>query len=94
MTPAPSQSNVAGAGIPGQVQGLLVSALLGILGHCPSSQPSLGFPGGSDSKTSACMQETHPIPSLGQEDPLEKEMAAHSSILTWVIPWTEEPGGL
>ena len=31
---------------------------------------------------------------LGQEDPLEKEMAAHSSILAWKIPWTEEPGGL
>ena len=34
------------------------------------------------------------IPSLGQEDPLEKEMATHSSILAWEIPWTEEPGGL
>jgi len=32
--------------------------------------------------------------SLGWEDPLEKEMAAHSSILAWRIPWTEEPGGL
>ena len=32
--------------------------------------------------------------SLGWEDPLEKEMATHSSILTWKIPWTEEPGGL
>ena len=30
----------------------------------------------------------------GQEDPLEKEMASHSSILAWEIPWTEEPGGL
>ena len=34
------------------------------------------------------------VPSLGQEDPLEKEMAAHSSILAWKIPWTEEPVGL
>ena len=34
------------------------------------------------------------ICSLGQEDPLEKEMATHSSILAWRIPWTEEPGGL
>ena len=34
------------------------------------------------------------ILSLGQEDPLEKEMATHSSILAWEIPWTEEPGGL
>ena len=39
------------------------------------------------------MQETQ-IQSLGQEDPLEKEMATHSSILAWEIPWTEKPGGL
>ena len=32
--------------------------------------------------------------SLGQEDPLEEELASHSSILAWRIPWTEEPGGL
>ena len=34
------------------------------------------------------------VRSLGQEDPLEKEMSTHSSILAWEIPWTEEPGGL
>ena len=34
------------------------------------------------------------VQSLGQEDPLEKGMATHSSILAWRIPWTEEPGGL
>ena len=39
------------------------------------------------------MQETM-VQSLGQEDPLENGMAAHSSILAWEIPWTEEPGGL
>ena len=39
------------------------------------------------------MQETW-VRSLGQEDPLEKEMANHSSILAWRIPWTEEPGRL
>ena len=39
------------------------------------------------------MQETR-VQSLGQEDLLEKEMATHSSILAWKIPWTEEPGGL
>ena len=39
------------------------------------------------------MQETW-ILSLGQEDNLEKEMATHSNILVWEIPWTEEPGGL
>ena len=33
------------------------------------------------------------VQSLGQEDPLEKEMSAHSSSLAWEIPWTEEPGG-
>ena len=37
-------------------------------------------------------QETW-VPSLGGEDPLEKGMATHSSILAWKIPWTEEPGG-
>ena len=39
------------------------------------------------------MRETW-VRSLGWEDPLEKEMATHSSILAWRIPWTEEPGGL
>ena len=39
------------------------------------------------------MRETQ-VRSLGREDPLEKEMATHSSILAWRIPWTEEPGGL
>ena len=34
------------------------------------------------------------VRSLGREDPLEKEMATHSSILAWRIPWTEEPAGL
>ena len=34
------------------------------------------------------------IRSLGREDPLEKQMASHSSILAWKIPWTEEPGGV
>ena len=39
------------------------------------------------------MQETC-VQSLGQEDSLEREMATHSSILAWRIPWTEEPGGI
>ena len=39
------------------------------------------------------MQETR-VQSMGQEDPLEKRMAIHSSILAWRIPWTEEPGRL
>ena len=44
-------------------------------------------------KNPAVMQETQAL-SLGWEDPLEEEMATHSSILAWKIPWTEEPGGL
>ena len=39
------------------------------------------------------IQET-PVQSLGGEDPLEEEMATHSSVLAWRIPWTGEPGGL
>ena len=44
-------------------------------------------------KNLPAMQETW-VQSLGQEDPVEKEMATHSSILAWRTPWTEEPGGL
>ena len=44
-------------------------------------------------KNLPAMQETQ-VPSLGQEDPLEEEMATHSSTLARRIPWTEEPGGL
>ena len=40
------------------------------------------------------MQETQGQDPLGQEDPLEDDMATHSSILVWRIPWTEEPDGL
>ena len=47
------------------------------------------FPGGSDGKESACKAG-----GLVQEDLLEKEMATHSSMLVWRIPWTEEPGRL
>ena len=52
-----------------------------------------GFPGGSMIKnlpTNAGDMDS----TLGQEDSLEKEAAAHSRILSWEIPWTEEPGGL
>ena len=47
----------------------------------------------SGKRTHLPMQETQ-VQSLGQEDPLEKEMATHSSIPAWEIPWTEEAGGL
>ena len=44
-------------------------------------------------KNPPAMQESW-VPSLGQEDPLEEEMATHPGILAWEIPWTEEPGRL
>ena len=44
-------------------------------------------------KSLRAMRETQ-VQSLGREDPLEKEMATHSSILAWKSPWVEEPGGL
>ena len=52
-----------------------------------------GYPGDLDSKESACtVRDPGLIPGL--EDPLEKGMVTHSSILAWRIPWTEETGGL
>ena len=51
------------------------------------------FPCGSVAKNLPGMQEMQLL-SLGQEDLLEKEMATHSTILAWKIPWTEEPGVL
>ena len=53
---------------------------------------SMGFPRGSAIKNASAIQDVQVL-SLGQEDPLEKELAAHSSILAWEIPWIEEPGG-
>ena len=52
-----------------------------------------GFPDGSVVKNPPAVQKTW-IQSLGREDPLEKEIATHFSILAWEIPWTEEPGRL
>ena len=52
-----------------------------------------GFPGGSVVKNPPAKQETR-VQSLDWEDALEEEMATHSTILAWEIPWTEEPGGL
>ena len=51
------------------------------------------FPGSSEVKGLPAMWENR-VRSLGWEDPLEKEMATHSSILAWRIPWMEESGGL
>ena len=55
-----------------------------------------GFPHGSAVKNLPGMQESQEIdvgPNLSWEDPLEEDMATHSSIFAWRIPWTEEPGG-
>ena len=53
----------------------------------------MGFPGGPVVKNPPAIQETQ-ILSLGWKEPLKKEMATHSNILAWEIPWTEEPSGL
>ena len=57
------------------------------------SEEGHGFLGGSEGKESACNAGDR-VQSLGWEDPLEEEMATHSSILARRIPWMEEPGGL
>ena len=57
------------------------------------TNPTRGFPGGSDGKESF-RNAGDRLQSLGQEDPLDKEMATHSSMLAWKILWTEQPGGL
>ena len=57
----------------------------------------MGFPDGGSGKEPACQCRKHNeawIRSLGQEDPLEEEVATHSSILSWKIPLTQEPGRL
>ena len=58
--------------------------LLTLLPHPPVAQMVMSLP---------AVQETR-VQSLGQEDPLEKEMATHSSIYVWKVPWMEEPGRL
>ena len=57
---------------------------------------TVGFPCDSVVKNLPAVQKVEEmwVQSLGQEDPLEQEMATHSSILAWKIPWAEEPGGL
>ena len=67
---------------------LMAETLLGA-----HTDPPMDFPGGSDSNASAYNAETQ-VQSLDQDDLLEKEMATHSSILAWKIPWTEGPGRL
>ena len=59
----------------------------------PALEVTLDVPVAQMVKNLPVKQETQ-VQSLGQEDFLEKEIATHSSILAWRIPWTEEPGGL
>ena len=71
----------------------MISILPSVLGEQFTSMwvgVSKGFPGGSAVKNLHAVQETQ-VWSLGWEDPLEKEKAAHFHVLTWRIPWTEEP---
>ena len=61
--------------------------------YCPHFAPK----GSTSGKEPSCQYRRHketPVRSLGQEDPMEMEMATHFSILAWRIPWTEEPGRL
>ena len=67
-----------------------MSCIMNILQSCIKI---MDFPGGSMVKTVLAKQEVL-VRSLGQEDPLEEEMATHYSILAWEILCTEEPGGL
>ena len=60
---------------------------------CTNIVGNQGFAGSTVAKNLPSIQETW-VRSLGWEDPLEKEIATHSSILAWKFPWTEEPGGL
>ena len=60
---------------------------------CVGIQLLSGFPGGSDDKESACSTGDQGSIPLGREDPLEKGMAIHSSLLAWNVPRTEESGG-
>ena len=63
-------------------------------GHLPGGAEINGLPWWLSGKRIHHSMQEMGVRSLGQEDPLEKEMAPHSSILAWRIPWTEEPGRL
>ena len=69
----------------------LFMSIISLYLNNPLVQIFWGFPGGSDGKAPACHVRD---PPLGWEDPLEKGMAAYSSILAWRISWKEESGGL
>ena len=94
--PGTEQTHGKGFGVQGQTQ-LIVG---GSAGSCPHSLllsgPRRGFPGGTVVKNPpvGAGDTEAQVRSLGRDDPLEKTMATHSSILAWRITWTVEPGGL
>ena len=63
------------------------------MGRNNARKQEMGFHAGSVVKNLPAVQEMW-VWSLGREDPLEEEMATHSSILAWRVPWPEKPGGL
>ena len=77
----------------GSPQQLEEAGIIFVVNYFSSPKKLMGFPGSSVVKNPPANAGTG-VQSLGREDPLEKEMATHSSILAWKIPWTEEPGGL
>ena len=100
LPPAPQQEQACRRSLqsccfkPPSLWGFITAALVTstILLHLTNIiEQGLGFPGGSAVKNPPAMQEMW-VWSLGWEDPLEKEMATHSNILAWRIPWTEQPG--
>ena len=64
------------------------------MGYTLYSGSEKGLPRWLNGKESTCQSRRLQFGSLGRENPLEKQVATHSSILAWRIPWTEEPGGL
>ena len=68
--------------------------LVGVEVEIHIGRPRIGLSRWLSGKESTCQSRRLQVPSLGQEDPLEEEMATNSSILAWEIPWIEEPGGL
>ena len=77
----------------GSQLGLSAGIATGVFFLCLLSLPHGGFLVAQMVKNLPALRETW-VRSLGQEDPLEKDMATHSSFLAWRITWTEEPGGL
>ena len=72
---------------------MLQSMGLKRVGHDLVTEQQQAFPGASVAKNPPAMQEIH-VPSLGQKYPLKEGMTTHSSVLSWRIQWTEDPGRL